>query len=67
MKYKNSVYRTFALLSQVGISMIVPILLCAWLGSYLEDKFSIPVFIPLIINRLSFLRKLSLKFPAVTL
>lgn len=49
MKYKNSVYRTFALVSQVGISMIVPILLCAWLGSYLEDKFAIPVFIPLII------------------
>ena len=49
MKYKNSVYRTFALVSQVGISMIVPILLCTWLGSYLEDKLSIPVFIPLII------------------
>ncbi len=49
MKYKKSVYRTLALLSQVGISMLVPILLCAWLGSFLEEKFSIPVFIPLII------------------
>ncbi len=49
MKYKNSVYRTFALLSQVGISMIVPILLCAWFGSFLEEKFSIPAFIPLVI------------------
>ena len=29
--------------------MLVPILLCAWLGSFLEEKFSIPVFIPLII------------------
>ena len=28
MKYKKSVYRTFALITQLGISMIVPILLC---------------------------------------
>ncbi len=49
MKYKNSVYRTFALISQLGISMIVPVLICVWLGSYLEEKYSIPVFIPLVI------------------
>lgn len=40
MKYKRSVHRTFALITQVGISMLVPILLCTWLGSYLEEKFS---------------------------
>ena len=49
MKYKKSVHRTFALITQVGISMIVPILMCTWLGSYLEEKFSLPVFIPLVI------------------
>ncbi len=49
MKYKNSVYRTFALISQLGISMIVPVLICVWLVSYLEEKYSIPVFIPLVI------------------
>lgn len=32
MKYKKSVYRTFALITQLGISMIVPILLCVWVG-----------------------------------
>ena len=49
MKYKHSVYRTFALVTQLGISMIVPVLICAWFGSYLEEKFQIPVFIPHVI------------------
>ena len=35
MKYKQSVYKTFALISQLGISILVPILLC--------------IFIPLVI------------------
>lgn len=49
MKYKRSVYKTLALISQLGISMIVPILLCTFLGSFLEEKLSLPVFIPLVI------------------
>ena len=38
MKYKQSVYKTFALISQLGISILVPILLCTFF-----------VFIPLVI------------------
>lgn len=49
MGYKRSVHKTFALISQVGISMIVPIMLCTLLGSYIEKKFSLPLFIPLVI------------------
>lgn len=49
MKYKQSVFKTFALISQLGISILVPVLLCAWLGSWLEEKISFPVFIPLVI------------------
>lgn len=49
MKYKKSVHRTFALITQVGISMIVPIMLCTFLGAYIEKKFSFPIFIPLVI------------------
>lgn len=49
MGYKKSVHKTFALISQLGISMIVPILMCTLLGSYLQEKFSFPVFIPLVI------------------
>ena len=49
MKYKKSVHRTFALITQLGISMIVPILLCVWVGGGLEEKFKLPVTIPFII------------------
>lgn len=45
MKYKQSVYKTFALISQLGISILVPILLCTFFGTWLEKK----VFIPLVI------------------
>lgn len=49
MKYKKSVYRTLALISQLGISMVVPVLLCTLFGVFLEGKFSVPVTIPMII------------------
>lgn len=49
MKYKKSVHKTFALITQLGISMIVPILMCVLLGSWLEKKTAIPFTIPLII------------------
>lgn len=49
MKYKKSVYTTFTLISQLGISIIVPIFLCVFLGDFLEDKFSISVTVPLIV------------------
>lgn len=49
MKYKKSVYTTFTLISQLGISIIVPIFLCVFIGLFLEDKFSISITVPLII------------------
>lgn len=47
MKYKRSVYRTFALITQLGLSMITPIFLCVFLAVFLEKKFSISLFIPI--------------------
>lgn len=47
MGYKKSVYKSFAMISQVGIAMLVPIFLCCMLGLFLEEQFSIPAFIPL--------------------
>ncbi len=41
MKYKKSVYRSLALITQFGINMLVPIFLCVALGVYLGDKFGI--------------------------
>lgn len=49
MKYKKSVYTTFALISQLGISMVVPILLCTYVGAWLEGKFTFPFTIIFIV------------------
>lgn len=38
MKYKRSVYQSLALVTQFGIHMLVPILLCTFLGIYLDKK-----------------------------
>lgn len=37
-KYDKSVYKSFALISQFGINMLVPIGLMTWLGIYLDGK-----------------------------
>lgn len=49
MNYKKSVYTTFAMISQVGISMVVPILLCTYGGVWLEKKFDFPFTVIMIV------------------
>lgn len=49
MKKKNSVVTTFALISQLGISMVVPVFLCTYIGIKLDEKFSTSLTIPLMI------------------
>lgn len=49
MKFDKNVWRTLALISQLGISIIVPILLCTLGGAWLEKKFSLPFTLPLMI------------------
>lgn len=48
MKDNKRVFKSFAMISQVGISMIVPIFLCSMLGLFLEEH-GIPAFIPMFI------------------
>ena len=48
MKYKKSVYRNFALISQLGISVIVPIGLCIFIGVLIDKKVNSNFIIPLI-------------------
>lgn len=50
MKYRKNVYQSIAMITQFGINMIVPILLCTLLGVYVGRKFDmmlivIPLFI----------------------
>ncbi len=47
MGYKKSVYKSLAMISQVGIAMLVPIFLCCMLGLFLKEQFEIHLFIPL--------------------
>ena len=47
MGYKKSVYKSFAMISQVGIAMLVPIFLCCMLGLFLKEQCGIPAFLPL--------------------
>lgn len=49
MKHRNIVFQTLSLISQLGISMVVPILLCTILGVWLEEKVAVPLTIPLIV------------------
>lgn len=48
MKYKKSVYRSLALITQFGINMLVPIFLCVMAGVYIGKKYSVDwITIPL--------------------
>lgn len=66
MKDNKRVVRSFAMISQVGISMLVPIFLCSMLGLFLEDKLGWPAFIPLfILGALAGMRNVYLMIHAV--
>lgn len=49
MKYKKEVYQSLALITQLGISMIVPIFLCFFLGVFLEKRINFPFTVILFI------------------
>ena len=49
MNDKKSVFKTFALTSQLGFSIIGPIILCTILGVYLDEKFALSSTVWLII------------------
>ncbi len=39
MKYHKTVYQSLTMITQFGITMLVPIFLCSFLGWYLDEKF----------------------------
>lgn len=38
MKYHKTVYQSLTMITQFGITMLVPIFLCSFLGWYLDEK-----------------------------
>ena len=49
MKNKKSIFKTLSLVSQLGFSMIAPIVICVWFGVWLEKKIDFPFTIIMII------------------
>lgn len=38
MRYKKEVFRSLSLLSQLGISVMVPVFMCIFLGLFIDKK-----------------------------
>lgn len=49
MKYNKTVFKIIGLISQLSVSIVVPIFMCTFLGVFLEEKFSISITVLLII------------------
>lgn len=49
MALKKEIIRTLALITQVGLSMLAPVLLCILLGIFLQKRFSVDLMLLLII------------------
>ncbi len=39
MKFEKDVMKNLAMITQVGISMLAPVLLCTFIGYWLDEKF----------------------------
>lgn len=49
MKYKKSVFRSLSLVTQLGLSVITPIFLCIFAGSYIDSHFGLKTMVPLLV------------------
>lgn len=49
MKYKKDVYHSLAMVTQIGISMLAPIVLCVAIGYWMDQKFGWYTTVPLLI------------------
>lgn len=39
MKKRNDIARSLAMVTQLGVSMLAPVVLCAFVGSWLDDRY----------------------------
>ena len=49
MNFRKDVYRNIAMITQLGISMLAPIILCVFIGYQLDEHFGWHTVIPLLI------------------
>lgn len=45
MKYKKNVYQSMVMITQFGINMIVPIIMCTMAGVWIGEKWNIPIIV----------------------
>lgn len=45
MALKKEIIRTLALITQVGLSMLAPVLLCILLGIFIQKQFSVDLML----------------------
>lgn len=49
MRYKKSVFRNLAMVTQLGISVLAPILLCIFIGYQIDSRYGMKTLVPLLI------------------
>lgn len=49
MKKQKTIVKTFSMVTQLGISVLTPVILCTWIGLKLEEKFAFPFTVLFII------------------
>lgn len=49
MKFEKDIMRNLAMITQIGISMLAPIVMCVFIGNWLDQKFGWSTILPLLI------------------
>lgn len=49
MNFKKEVIRNMAMITQIGISMLAPIVLCVFLGVWIEDTWGVDLILLMLI------------------
>lgn len=49
VRYKKSVFRSLAMVTQLGLSVLAPILLCIFIGYQVDSRYGMKTLVPLLI------------------
>ncbi len=49
MQYRKSVFRSLAMVTQLGLSVVTPIFLCIFIGYQIDSHFEVKTLIPMLI------------------
>lgn len=49
MHYRKSVFRSFAMVTQLGLSVMTPVFLCVFIGYQADSRFGTKILVPMLI------------------